>query len=279
MIRAIVWKEWHEHRAKYLTYWLLLNAPVLILALAIVVSSTARVPFGDLSPTTVLKYLPLALSEAILVVTLFLFITGYLAVATFSPEIEDGSIFFIHEQPISRKRYVALKLLIGGIHVVIAVSFAILFATLVVWVLMLASGKITWAGSGSAFGEVMSASIRSMVWCSLISLAAFAGSALISALVPRWWLAAGGSVVLTAGMIYLGADFFSFLPDIQEGTMSIGFNIGTGHANWLNVSRALHDAEIRGFGPWKPLPLLTAIALTAAFSVAIAVIYERRQIK
>jgi hypothetical protein len=154
MIRAIIWKEWHEHRSKYVAYWLVINAPILLLALAVGMSSAARTPFADLSDNTVLKYLPLALGEPLLLATVFLLATGYLAVATFRPEIEDGSLFFVYEQPVSRKRYVAMKLLIGGVHAVAAVCFATLFATAASYGMILLSGKVTLAGSASAFTAV-----------------------------------------------------------------------------------------------------------------------------
>src|SRR5258708_9303707 len=118
MIHAIIWKEWREHRAKYIAYWLAINAPMLLVALAVGISATARTPFADLSDGTVLKYLPLALGEPLLLATAFLLVTGFVAMATFSPEIENGSLFFVYEQPVSRHRYVAMKLLFGGFHVV-----------------------------------------------------------------------------------------------------------------------------------------------------------------
>src|SRR5258708_22028336 len=127
MIRAIIWKEWREHRAKYIAYWLVINSPVLLVALAVGISAAARTPFADLSDGTVLKYLPLALGEPVLLAFAFLLVTGYLAVATFAPEIEDGSLFFVSEQPVSRGRYIAMKLLIGGLQTVLAVCFATLF--------------------------------------------------------------------------------------------------------------------------------------------------------
>ncbi len=58
--------------------------------------------------------------------TVFLILTGYLAVATFGPEIEDGSLFFIYEQPVPRKVYVGIKLLNGACHVVLAICCAVL---------------------------------------------------------------------------------------------------------------------------------------------------------
>jgi len=231
MIGAIIWKEWREHRAKYFAYWLALNAPILPVALAVGISKAARTPFADLSDSTVLKYLPLALGEPVLVATAFLLVTGFLAVATFSPEIEDGSLFFVYEQPLSRRRYVAMKLLLGGFHVVLAACFATLLATVTAYAMMLLSGKVTLAGSSGAFHAVMAASARAAIWCSLISLIVFTGSALVSALAPRWWMAAAGSLVITVVLLAVGGDFFSFTADIRDGEpMSIGMGFSTGNA-------------------------------------------------
>ena len=280
MIHAIMWKEWREHRAKYLAYWLALNAPILILALAVGISTAARTPFADLSDSTVLKYLPLSLVESLLLATLFLLVTGFLAVATFSPEIEDGSLFFVYEQPLSRKRYVAMKLLIGGIHVVLAACFATLFATAAAYAMMLLGGKVTWAGSATAFNAVLAASARAAVWCSLISLIVFTGSALVSALAPRGWIAAAGSVGIAVLLVILGGDFFSFTADIAQGDpMSIGMGFSTGNAQWVTVSRALHLSEVNTFAHWRALPLLIAMLLTAVFSAAIPQIYARKELK
>jgi ABC-type transport system involved in multi-copper enzyme maturation permease subunit len=280
MIGAIIWKEWHEHRPKYITYWLVINAPILLVALAVGISKTARTPFADLSDRTVLKYLPLALGEPVLLATAFLLITGYLAVAMFSPEIEDGSLFFVYEQPLSRKRYVAMKLVLGGFHVVLAASFATLFATGAAYAMMLLSGKLTWAGSSGAFYAVLAASARAAVWCSLISLIVFTGSALVSALAPRWWMAAAGTVAITVLLLAAGGDFFSFTADIAQGEpMSIGMGFSTGNAQWVTVSRAMHLSEVDSFGHWRALPLFVAALLTAVFSAAIAQIYARKELK
>jgi ABC-type transport system involved in multi-copper enzyme maturation permease subunit len=280
MIRAIIWKEWHEHRAKYVAYWLALNAPLLLVALAVGISAAARTPFADLSDSTVLKYLPLALGEPLLLATAFLLVTGCLAVATFSPEIEDGSLFFVYEQPLSRNRYVAMKLLIGGFHVVLAACFATLFATAAAYAMMLLGAKVTWAGSAGAFYAVLAASARAAVWCSLISLIVFTGSALVSALAPRWWMAAAGSVGIMVLLIAVGGDFFSFTADIAQGEpMSIGMGLSTGNAQWVTVSRALHLSEVNTFAHWRALPLLIAVLLTAMFSAAIPQLYARKELK
>ena len=52
MIRAIIWKEWHEHRAKYVAYWLGLNAPLLLVALAVQFVVNGLTDFGLLKPLT-----------------------------------------------------------------------------------------------------------------------------------------------------------------------------------------------------------------------------------
>jgi ABC-type transport system involved in multi-copper enzyme maturation permease subunit len=280
MIRAIIWKEWHEHRGKYLAYWLAINAPILLVALAVGISATARTPFADLSNSTILKYLPLALGEPVLLATAFLLVTGFLAVATFSPEIEDNSLFFVYEQPLSRQRYVAMKLLIGGIHVALAACFATLFATVAAYAIMLLSGKVTSAGSAEAFHGVLAASARSAVWCSLISLIVFTGSALVSALAPRWWMAAVGSVGIVVVRIAAGGDFFSFTSDMAQGeSMSIGMGFSSGNAQWVTVSRALHLSEVNSFGHWRALPLLVAVLLTLVFCAATPQLYARKELK
>jgi hypothetical protein len=280
MIRALIWKEWHEHRAKYVFYWVVLNAPILVVALAVGISAGARTPFAGLSNATVLKYLPLALLEPLLLATLFLLVTGYLAVATFFPEIEDRTLLFVSEQPLSRQRYVAMKLSIGGLHVVLAVCFATLFAMVAAYAMMLLSGKVTMAGSAGAFSALLAAAARAAVWSSLISLIVLTGSALAAALAPRWWLAAAGSVGITILLFAFGSDFFNFTPDMRDGDpMSISMGFSSGSAQWVTLSRELHLSEIATFAQWRALPPLVAVLLTAAFSVAIAQIYGRKEIR
>jgi ABC-type transport system involved in multi-copper enzyme maturation permease subunit len=280
MIRAIIWKDWRENRAKYAAYWLAFNAPILLVAVAVGLSAAARTPFADLSDSTVLKYLPLTLGEPVLLATAFLLVTGFLGVAAFRQEIEDSSLFFVFEQPLSRQRYVAMKVLIGGIHVALAACFATLFATAAAYAMMLLSGKVTWAGSVEAFYAVFAASARAVVWCSLISLIVFTGSALVSSLASRWWMAAAGSVAIAVLLVAVGGDFFSFTADIPDGDpMSIGMGFSSGSAQWVTVSRALHLSEVNSFAHWRALPLLVAVLVTLAFFAAMPPIYARKDLK
>ncbi len=278
MIRAIFWKEWREHRWKYAGYWLVLNSPLLLVALAVALSAGARAPFGDLSDGAALKYLGVAVvGESGLLATIFLVVTGFLAVATFRPELEDSSVFFVYEQPLSRGRYVALKLLNGALHTVLAVTFAALFAPLAAYALMLLGGKVTAAGSAGTLAVVMAAAARAAVWCSLISLAAFTGSALVATLLPRWWLTTAGSVLLIVLFSIAGGNFFDFVEpafDAAEGTLTVG--VAFGSPQWLTVSRAI---PLHGFAPWRALPLVTALLLAAAFAVATGLLYTRKQLR
>jgi ABC-type transport system involved in multi-copper enzyme maturation permease subunit len=280
MIRAILWKEWHEHRSRYISYWITLNVPIIILCLAIAFTKGARVPFADLSDANAWKYLPLALIEPIALATIFMIAAGYLAVAIFSPEIEDGSLFFIFEQPVPRKRYVAIKFLHGACHVLAATWFAGLLAPSVIYAMMLLSGKVTIAGSAAAFIAVMGAVARTTIWASLLAIVGFTASALISALVPRWWLAAAGSVLLLVLFGYLAGDFFfDFFPADSGEPMSVSANLTTGGAQWITISRAVKPVELAGFGHWKALPLFTAALLAAGFSIATALLYDRKELK
>jgi len=277
MIRAVFWKEWREHRWKYAAFWLALNFPVLLVALAVALSVGARAPFGDLSDSTALKYLGFALiGESGLLASIFLVVTGFLAVATFRPELEDGSVFFFYEQPLSRGRYVALKLLNGVLHTVLAVTFAVLFAPVAAYALMLLGGKVTVAGSMGTLAAVMAASARGAVWCSLISLVAFTGSALVAALLPRWWLATAGSALLIVLFSIAGANFFDFIEPAFTAAEPLTVGVGFGSPQWLTVSRTI---PLYAFAPWRALPLLTALLLAASFAAATGLLYTRKQLK
>jgi hypothetical protein len=258
----------------------------LILTLAIGLIPASRTPFADLSDRTVMKYLPLTLVEGLLVASIFLLATAFIAVATFRPEMEDKSVFFLFEQPVSRKRYASAKLLNSAFHVALAVGFAILLAPALAYAMMLISGKITLAGSAVAFGAIMGTAARAVLWCALISLAAFTGSALISALVPRWWLTIACAILFTLLFGYyvhrdnslLGGDhFFDFFPTIEGKTMSVSFGFGTSTAQWLSVSDVFPMPTT--FALWKWLPVLTATGLIALFSAGVALVYERKELK
>jgi len=146
------------------------------------------------------------------------------------------------------------------------------------YIMMLLSGKVTAAGSGSAFSLVMAAAVRSAGCCALISLAGFTVSALVSALVPRWWLAAACSVVVTATLIYFCSDFFDFYPDVGGDSMSVGMSLSTGNSQWITISRAFTSAELGAFGHWRPWPLLAALLIIAASSAATAQLYARKEL-
>lgn len=282
MIRAILWKEWRENRWKYATFWLILNAPTLLLVIALAFSTTARTPFSDLSNAMAPKYLAIMLlAVSGLIFTVFQLLNGFLAVATFGPELEDKSLFFIYEQPVSRSRYFATKFMIGACQMILAVGFAILLGPVAVYGVMLASGKVTLAGSAGTLAIAMAAALRAAVWCSLVSLMVFAACTLLTALLSRFWIALAGSVVLIVvfGLLPV-SDFFDFIKPmfdaIPDGTSSISVSFGTDRAHWLTV---VGSPPIGSFAPWKALPLMTAMLLTTVLAAATGFLYSRRELK
>ncbi|HTS61232.1 MAG TPA: hypothetical protein VMH28_04365 [Candidatus Acidoferrales bacterium] len=284
MIRELLWKEWRENRWKYATLWLVFNAPILILMLAIGTLPGARDPFGDLSDRMVMKYLPLTLGEGFLVASLFLLATSMVAVAVFRPDSADKAMFFVFEQPVSRRKYLTTKLLYGACQVALAVCFAVLFAPAAAYAMMLMSGKATLAGSGAMFGAILGAAARCILWCTLVSVAAFLGAALISALVRRWWLAAicaigfvvlFGAYVFRDNSLFGGGEFFDIVPTVEGKTFSVSVNFPTSH--WLTVSDILPMPT--GFGPSKVVPLAAGAALIVLFSTGLAWVYERKELK
>jgi ABC-type transport system involved in multi-copper enzyme maturation permease subunit len=284
MIREIAWKEWRENRGKYAALWVVFNLPMLAIALMLAVSRASRAPFADLSNQTFMKYLPLPLYIAPMTITIFLFMTGYVGVAMFLPEAEDRSMFFLFEQPMARWRYAAAKLTTGGAQVALAVVAASLLAPAVCYGVFLASGKVTAAASGAAFGVVMAAALRAGLWCALISVAAFAGCALIGSVVPRWWLATICGLlfvlwlaIVTVGenRIFSGESFFDlFAEATSEGTTSVSASFGTW--NWLTVTRNLPLPT--GFAHWHRLPTVTPIAMICLFTAVVAWVFQRKEL-
>ena len=283
MIREIVWKEWRENRWKYVSLWLVFNAPLLILALALALSHTARLPFADLDNHSMMKYLPLALGESFMVTSIFLLVTALVAVATVLPEL-DFKLFFVFEQGVPRRRYVFAKLLNAALHVALAVCFAILLAPAAVYGMMLMGGKVTLAGSGSAFSAVMAAAARTLPLCCLLSLAAFVGSALIAVLVRRWWVAMACATlfVLSFGYIAWGENPFFKMDDFFEAvapgkTMSVSAGFGNGGSPWLKVSDVFPMPT--GFALWHWQPTVTTVVLIVLFSLGLAAVYQRKELK
>jgi len=276
MIRAMFWKEWREHWVKYAIYWLLLNFPILFVAVILGSGMAAKNPLTDLSNATAMKYLQLSLGESWALMVLFPIFTGGLAVATFSPEIENGSLFFIYEQAVSRGRYAAMKLLNGGFHIVLAVCFAMLAAPAAVYAMLLASGKVTAAAAGAEFASVIAAAGRSVVWCSLISLMAFTFSAGLSVLLRRWWLA--GACAAAAIIAFINdktTDFFTLDSWAGGGTSSASVQFNQGKPWLLVTGTPMHAADWARF---HPLPLLTAALAVAVFATATALAYRRREV-
>jgi hypothetical protein len=283
MIRKLIWKEWRENRWKYAALWLVFNSPLLIMALVIAFVPASRTAFADLSDRTVMKYLPLALGESFLVVSIFFLATALVAVAAFRPPA-DQSMFFIFEQPISRRRYAAARILNGAVHVALAVCVALLLAPAGIYALMLISGKVTLAGSGGTFLAILGAAARALLWCSLISIAVFAGSALISAVLPRWWMAAVcaigfillfGTYIHRDNSLFGGSEFLQWFPDVEGKSYNISANSGS--PQWLTVSDVLPMPTT--FARWKTLPLVASTALIVLFSAGVATVYQRKELK
>jgi hypothetical protein len=284
MMREIVWKEWRENRWKYATLWLVFNLPILLLTLMLGLVRAARTPFADLSNQTFMKYLPLPLFASATTVSIFLLATGFVGVATFLPELEDKSLFFVFEQPLARWRYALAKVANGGTHVGLAVLTASLLAPAASYGMMLAGGKVTVAASGAAFGKVMAVALRAGLWCALVSAAAFAGAALIGTLVPRWWLATAcgfvyilvfANYVMGGNRFFNGAGFFDLFGDIDSGSFNVSGNVGTW--NWLTVSGNFPTPT--SFAHWHLLPALTPTVLFCLFAAGVAWAFERRELK
>jgi hypothetical protein len=284
MMREIVWKEWRENRGKYAVLWLVFNLPTLAITVMLALSRASRTPFADLSNQTFMKYLPLPLWVSAMAITIFPFATGYVGVAMFLPEAGDRSLFFLFEQPLARWRYAMAKLATGGMHVALAVVAASLLAPAATYGMILASGKVSAAASGAAFWVVMAAALRAGLWCALVSVAVFAGCALIGSVVPRWWLATicGLLFVLAFGIIAGGDNrffnaegFFDLFANGVEGTTSINANFGTWQ--WLTVSRNLPLPT--GFAHWHLLPTMTPIVLICMFTAAVAWVFQRKELK
>jgi ABC-type transport system involved in multi-copper enzyme maturation permease subunit len=284
MIRQIVWKEWRENRGKYAALWLVFNLPMLAITSMLAVSRAARTPFADLSNQTFMKYLPIPLIVAPMLITVFLFATGYVGVAIFLPEVEDRSMFFLFEQPLARWRYAVAKLATGGAHVALAVVAASLFAPALAYGMILASGKVTLVASGAAFGAVMAAAVRAGLWCALVSVAAFAGCALIGSAVPRWWLATVCALLFILGFaivssgdnrFFNGETFFDLFANAPEGTTTVSAGFGNWH--WLTVTGNLPLPT--GFAHWHLLPTLTPLALICLFAAGTAWVFQRKELK
>jgi len=277
MIRAAFWKEWREHRLKYGAYWLALNLPILIPALCIAVNKGARAPFADLSNATAMKYLGLAMvAECYAVVTIFMLATGFLAAATFSPEQEDRSVFFLFEQPMERWRYPACKLLHGLLQVGTAIVFAVLFAPFLAWVLMLAGGRVTLAGSLGTMQTVMLAGLRGALSCWLISAVIFAACALITSIWPRWWIAIVGVVVWVIAFWVTVWSFFDLLSPSFENMGNGSVGLGAGSPQWLTIT---YSFPLSGFPAWKLLPTAAALAAIAILGGVSNWIISRRELK
>jgi ABC-type transport system involved in multi-copper enzyme maturation permease subunit len=277
MIRATFWKEWREHRLKYGAYWLALNLPILIPAFCVVVSKGSRAPFAELSDATAMKYLGLAMVvECYAVLTVFMVVTGFLAAATFSPEQEDRSVFFLFEQPVERWKYPACKLVHGLLQVGVAIAFAVLFAPLLAWLLMLAGGRVSIAGSMGTIQTLMLAGVRGALCCWLISAIVFAACALLTAIWPRWWVATVGVVLLVIAFLATAWSFFDMLSPSFANLENASVGLGFGSPQWLTVTKTL---PLGGFPAWKPLPVATALAAIAILAGIADWIIARRELK
>jgi ABC-type transport system involved in multi-copper enzyme maturation permease subunit len=277
MIRATFWKEWREHRLKYGAYWLALNLPILIVAICVAVNKGARAPFADLSDATAMKYLGLAMvAECYAVLTVFMVVTGFLAAATFSPEQEDRSVFFLFEQPVERWKYPACKLLHGLLQIGAAIAFAVLFAPLLGWLLMLAGGRVSMAGSVATMQTVVLAGLRGALCCWLVSAMIFAGCALLTAIWPRWWVATVGVVLVVIAFASTVWSFFDLLSPSFEKLENASVGMSFGSPQWLTITKTV---PLGAFPAWQLLPVSTALAAVTVMACAADWIVSRRELK
>lgn len=268
MLATIIRKDWHHYRRRAAAYALLLQAPMLALAVLVWISPEARLPFAELNDGNILQHLPLTLAVALAIPTVFQLWTGALAVRLFHRSSQPGTEFLLHEQPISAAQFVTARLWLGLGVVAVSVALAVLLAVAGGWGLMLASGRVSWAGSYESFQMVMAAAGRCCVWCVVLSWLGFTGSALVAAVAPRWWMAAVGMAVFVVTLLLLPGDLFDFTPTtIPSESLSVAVDFHWGVSKpWVAMSRPLTAVELQDFGTWRAGALALAMGLTAVFA-------------
>ena len=135
------------------------------------------------------------------------------------------------------------------------------------------------AGTAQVVNAETRAFMGADAWFCLITAAA----GLLTGIVGCWLGIARRSpetrLAVTIGLMEAAGRFFDFTADMdQEGSLSVGFGLSTGNAQWVTVSRALKLDEINSLGRLHWPPLLGAVVFSALLMAAIAWIYQRKEL-
>jgi ABC-type transport system involved in multi-copper enzyme maturation permease subunit len=264
ILKALLWKEWHETRLKWLAFAVAFHIPLCIAALTMILRESNRFDLYALSDSVAGQVLEVALvAQSGFLITAGLFLLAFFAVGSVGAELDNQSMFFLFERPVKRWHLLLFKYVVGAVQTTTCVGLSILTTiTAVYFVTAAAATNVTLAGSWNAFSLIVSNGVRGAVWTMIIALMVYSATFLFSVWFEKWWIA------VIAGAISLVLMFYYF---------------GSYLIDWV-ISRAARTSDGGGvnlefYSRLEVMPILAMLMISAGLYFASQYVFARKEMK
>jgi ABC-type transport system involved in multi-copper enzyme maturation permease subunit len=258
------WKEWRETRWKWLAFALAFHLPVLFTGLSLLLREEWRFDLYAMSDGVTAQALGLAVViQSGFLITAGLMLLSFFAVGSVGAELENQSIFFLFERPVSRWQVLLFKYAVGAVQAATCVGLSILSTvTLVYFVMASVATNVTFAGSREAFSYAIAHGARGTVWTAFIALMVYSATFLFSVLFEKWWIAVIAGGISIAVMFYcFGEMLFEWI--IERATRNTGDD----------------EVNLDLYGQLDPVPILVMLLVSAALYFAAQYAFARKEMR
>jgi ABC-type transport system involved in multi-copper enzyme maturation permease subunit len=263
MIKATLWKEWHETRWKWLAFAVAFHIPLFIAGLVVTLRESVRFDLYVLSDAVAAQGLEVALvAQSVFLITAGLFLLAFFAVGSVGAELDNRSIFFLFERPVQRWHILLIKYLLGAAQTMTCVGLSILTTLSLVYAVMVAGAThVTLEGSWHSFVAVIATGTRGTVWTMVIGLMVYSATFLFSVIFEKWWIAVIAGGISIAGMFYyLGENLFDWIITRATRNNDGGVNLDF-------------------YGQLEPAPILGMLLVSTGLYFASQYVFARKEMK
>jgi ABC-type transport system involved in multi-copper enzyme maturation permease subunit len=264
ILKAMLWKEWHETRWKWLAFALAFHIPLCIATLTMILRESNRFDLYALSDSVAGQVLEFALVfQSGFLITAGLFLLAFFAVGSVGAELDNQSMFFLFERPVKRWHVHLFKYVVGAVQTTTCVGMSLLSTLTIVYLVTAAAAtNVTLSGSWGAFTSILSNGMRGAVWTTIIALMVYSATFLFSVWFEKWWIAViAGAVSLVLMFYYFGSSLIEWV--ISRATRSPGDS----------------GVNLEFYSRLEIAPILAMLMISAGLYFASQYVFSRKEMK
>ncbi|MGH9823312.1 MAG: hypothetical protein ACREDR_08685 [Blastocatellia bacterium] len=265
IIRAMLWKEWHESRAKWVVFLVTFHIPLVLLlaGIAPVTNVSANLAKGGHYDIRYSILVALAV-QSFFILTIGLFLISFYATSAVSPEIANKQVFFLFERPVRREAILLLKFLAGAVEVAACMAISIFVTVCVSYIVALV--KSSGAESQLLSDEhlrMLSRLAGGILGTSAVAITVYSAAFFLSIVFEKWWAGAlAGSIAMLVLLRFAGARIRDWIINV------IGMS-----------SDPLKTADYSPFSHLGAPPVLGMILVCSLFYLASQYLFARKEMR